>query len=64
MTVRGSVAEWEAWTGEALPDNGRYVVEGALQPVVIDRDLDVGVYEDPNVWMVHRADGSSSGGKS
>jgi hypothetical protein len=28
-------------------------VPGALQPVVIDRELDEGRYEDPNVWMRH-----------
>lgn len=55
MTVRGSVAEWEAWTGLPMPETGSYVVPGALVPVEIDRERDVGLYVEPNCWMVHRA---------
>jgi hypothetical protein len=53
MTLRGSVAEWEAWTGMAFPETGRYVVPFAIDTVTIDRESDVGVYHDPNVWIVH-----------
>ena len=54
MVIAGTVAEWESWTDMRFPDSGSYVVPGALQPVVIDRERDGGRYEDPNVWMVHR----------
>jgi len=27
----------------------------ALEPITIDRAADVGIYMEPNVWMVHRA---------
>ena len=54
--VRGSVADWESWTGMAFPESGRYVVPQATQPVVIDRERDEGVYFDQNVWMVHAID--------
>jgi hypothetical protein len=53
MVVKGSVADWESWTGMAFPESGSYVVPRATQPVVIDRDRDEGVYYDENVWMVH-----------
>ena len=53
LVVDGSVAEWEEWTEMAFPDSGEYVVEGALVPVEIDRDADVGRYVEPNVWMRH-----------
>lgn len=53
LLVSGTVAEWEEWTGMAFPDSGEYVVEGALVPVEIDRDADVGRYVEPNVWMRH-----------
>ena len=53
MRVTGSVAEWEAWTGMALPQSGRYVVPGACAPVEIDREKDIGTYFDPNVWVIH-----------
>lgn len=53
MAMRGSVADWERWTGLAFPDSGEYVLEGATQPLRIDRERDEGVYFDQNAWMVH-----------
>jgi GNAT superfamily N-acetyltransferase len=53
MTITGTVAEWEEWTGMAFPDSGRYVVPGALSPVDIDREQDRGTYEETNLWMRH-----------
>jgi GNAT superfamily N-acetyltransferase len=53
IVIEGTVADWERWTDLRFPDSGSYVVPGALQPVVIDREKDVGRYEDPNVWMRH-----------
>ncbi len=53
MTMRGSVADWESWTGLVFPESGPYVIPFATQPVVIDRDRDEGIYHDQNVWMVH-----------
>lgn len=54
LVIAGKVAAWEAWTDMRFPDSGSYVVPGALQPIIIDRERDEGRYEDPNVWMVHR----------
>ena len=54
MVIAGPVKQWEAWTDMRFPDSDSYVVPGALQPVVIDRERDEGRYEDPNVWMIHR----------
>jgi|SRR6266508_1109490 len=51
---RGTVAEWERWTGLALPDSSEYVVRGALSPLTIDRERDQGILIEPNVWMVHQ----------
>jgi hypothetical protein len=53
MVIAGTVKQWESWTGMRFPESGAYVVLGALQPVVIDRERDEGRYEDPNVWMRH-----------
>ena len=53
LVVEGTVSEWEEWTGMAFLDSGTYVVEGALVPVEIDREEDVGRYVEPNVWMRH-----------
>lgn len=54
LTVRGTVEEWQTWTGMIFPESGRYIVKGALEPVVIDVKSNSGVYHDPNVWMRHK----------
>jgi hypothetical protein len=54
MRVPGTVAQWEEWSGMAFPESGTYVVPDALVPVEIDREADLGVYVEPNVWMHHR----------
>jgi hypothetical protein len=53
LDIRGSVPEWEEWTGMVFPESGAYVVPGALAPVQIDRERDEGRYVEPNVWMRH-----------
>jgi GNAT superfamily N-acetyltransferase len=57
MIIEAPVAKWEEWTGMRFPDSGQYIVPSALQPVTIDRERDIGRYEDPNVWMRHTIDG-------
>ena len=52
--ARQSVAPKD-WTGLRMPETGSYVVPGALVPVEIDRERDLGLYVEPNCWMVHRA---------
>lgn len=58
MTVEGSVAEWESWTGMAFPESGAYVLPNALVPIEIDRERDRGSYVEPNVWMLHSPRGA------
>jgi GNAT superfamily N-acetyltransferase len=53
MTITGTVAEWERWTGLTFPANGPYVVPFATNPVIVDREADLVVYHDANVWVVH-----------
>ncbi|MEE9286231.1 MAG: GNAT family N-acetyltransferase [Dehalococcoidia bacterium] len=53
MLITGTVAEWEEWTGIRFPETGAYVVPGALVPVEIDLEKDLGRYVEPNVWMRH-----------
>ena len=52
-TVRGSRAEWEAWTGMKFPQSGRYVIPDTLSPIEMNIDKDEGIYIEPNVWLVH-----------
>lgn len=53
MRIVGSVSEWEEWTGLRFFESGEYVVPGALVPVSISVEEDVGTYVEPNVWVVH-----------
>jgi len=53
MVIEGTISEWEEWTGMLFPESDTYVVPGALQPVVMDPERDLGSYEEPNVWMHH-----------
>jgi hypothetical protein len=40
----------------ALPESGFYVVTGALVPVEIDRERDIGEYIEPACWVRHRVE--------
>lgn len=51
LTVISSVAEWESWTRMRFPESGRYIVPGALEPVDIDCENNIGRYEDPSIWL-------------
>lgn len=51
MVISDTVSTWEEWTGMSFPESGEYVVPGALCPVVIDRERDIGCYEEPNIWI-------------
>jgi len=51
LTVTGSREEWEEWTDLQYPEDGDYIVPGALVPVRF-RD-GCGTYAEPNVWMRH-----------
>ena len=53
QTITGSVAEWESWTGLALPGSGEYVIPDGLALLSVDREADTGVYHEPNIWMRH-----------
>ena len=53
MTIRGTRADWEEWTGMKFPQTGTYHIPGALNPMGMDIEKDEGVYIEPNVWMVH-----------
>jgi GNAT superfamily N-acetyltransferase len=51
MTINGSREAWEGWTGLQFPEDGDYVVPGALVPVRFEGGR--GAYVEPNVWMRH-----------
>jgi hypothetical protein len=55
MRITGTIREWEEWTELRFPETGEYIVSGALAPVRIDFDKDIGIYIEPNVWVHHPA---------
>jgi len=55
IIVKGTVAQWQEWTGMYFGSSGDYVVEGALNPVHIDLENDFGEYVEPNIWVLHEA---------
>ena len=53
MYIPGSIKEWEEWTGLKFKESGKYIVDGALSPVKIDLEKDLGEYVEANVWILH-----------
>jgi hypothetical protein len=53
LRIAGTVAEWEGWTGLPLPESGEYVFPQGLAPLRVDREADLGLYYEPNVWVRH-----------
>jgi GNAT superfamily N-acetyltransferase len=51
MTVVARRPQWEEWTGMNFPEDGDYVVPGALVPVHFKNGR--GLYVEPNVWVRH-----------
>jgi GNAT superfamily N-acetyltransferase len=52
MTISGTREEWQEWTDLVFPQDGDYVVPGALVPVRFKEGQ--GIYVEPNVWMRHQ----------
>mgnify|MGYP000258135538 CR=1 FL=1 len=55
MVVEEPVAFWETWSGQQFEKTGEYEVSGALTPVSIELERDVGRYVEPNVWFAYAA---------
>jgi GNAT superfamily N-acetyltransferase len=53
MTVIAPRDDWEEWTSLQFPEDGDYIVPGALVPVRFEDGK--GTYVEPNVWMRHPA---------
>ncbi len=51
MTIKGSVKDWEEWTGLKMLGSGEFIIEGALNPVNINIDKNIGEYADPCIWI-------------
>ena len=54
MIVRGTVSDWQRWTGMHFGESNKYIIQGALNPVNIDLENDLGEYIEPNIWVLHK----------
>lgn len=54
LHIRGTVKEWERWSGMRFPESGEYLPQGTLAPLVTDVAGDLGEYYELNVWACHR----------
>jgi GNAT superfamily N-acetyltransferase len=55
MVVREPLGFWENWSNKRFEESGRYTLKGAIAPVAIDVDRQIGTYEEPNVWVAYAA---------
>jgi hypothetical protein len=53
LRITAPVADWEQWTGLALPESGQYVFPEGLAPLSVDCEAGVASYWEPNVWVRH-----------
>lgn len=51
MSIRGNVSFWESMLGEKVAKSGAYFLKGALKPIDIDLQKDLGEYKEPNIWI-------------
>ena len=51
MIITGKIKEWEEWSNLKIPESGKYIIEGALNPVEINYDQGIGTYSDPCIWV-------------
>jgi len=54
MIVKGTVSDWQEWTGMYFGESNKYIIKGALNPVNIDLQNDLGEYIEPNIWVLHK----------
>lgn len=53
LNITGNQADWENWTSLKFKSTGSYSVPKALVPVDFNLEKNLGIYKEPNLWMVH-----------
>lgn len=53
MNIYATLDEWTHWTGLKFPVSGHYVIDGGLVVLDVDKFTNMGIYREPNLWMVH-----------
>ena len=52
----GSLEDWSESTGMVFPTSGSYIVPGAISPLIVDVDKDIGTLSEGHVWVNHPLD--------
>lgn len=55
MFVDGNIEFWERILGRKIYQGGDYLLDGALSPIKIDFQKNLGEYREPNVWIKYEA---------
>lgn len=55
--VQAPLPQWRTWTGLPFDADGEVLVPGALAPVWVSIRMNIAVYVEPNVWVLHAVDG-------
>lgn len=55
--VQAPLPQWCKWTGLPFDADGEVLVPGALAPVWVSVRMNIAVYVEPNVWVLHPVDG-------
>lgn len=53
-TVQAPLERWREWTGQPFDRDGETCVRGGIAPVLVSTSQNLGVYVEPNVWVLHR----------
>jgi len=53
MNVMGSVQYWEKFAGHSITESGKQIIDGALNPIIIDLDQKQGEYQEENIWIYY-----------
>lgn len=53
-TVQAPLERWRSWTGQSFDSDGEVFVKGGIAPVMVSIAQNLGVYVEPNVWVLHR----------
>jgi len=51
MIIRGDINFWEGLTKRKINKSGYYIVEGALNPVLMQVENNIGEYQEANIWI-------------
>lgn len=54
MIVKGTVSDWQEWTGMFFGESNKYIIPGALNPININLRDNLGEYIEPNIWVLHK----------